>query len=79
MKVSVDVRPCTEEDMSRLRAQDLAQLDLRHHEERWTTQQNGEALYLLAWQGNVVVGRVTVLFRSKYAEIRNLLGGKCQK
>ena len=60
--------------MDLLRTEDLAPLDLQHHEERWKTQQSGEALYLLAWQGDVVVGRVTLLFRSKYAEVTRLLG-----
>jgi GNAT superfamily N-acetyltransferase len=74
VRVSVDVRPCTVEDIDRLRAQDLPPQDIQHHEERWTAQQSGEAIYLLAWQGNVVVGRVTLLFRSKYPEVTRLLG-----
>jgi GNAT superfamily N-acetyltransferase len=36
------------------------------------------ALYLLAWQGPEVVGRVTLLLRSRYPEVRSLLAGMAE-
>ncbi len=59
--------------MAALRNSDVAALDLLHHEERWASQLRQEAVYLLAWQGTVVVGRVTLLLRSRYPKVRSLL------
>jgi len=71
--MSVEARPCTAEDIERLRTGDLRPLDLRHHQERWASQQRGEAVYLLAWRGAEVFGRVTLLLRSKYEEVRQTI------
>jgi GNAT superfamily N-acetyltransferase len=71
--VITDVRTCDFEDMEILRQADIAPLDLRHHEERWAWQQRHEAVYLLAWRGTKVVGRGTLLLRSKYPEVQSVL------
>ncbi len=73
VEMSVEARPCTAEDIERLRTGDLRPLDLRHHQERWASQQRGEAVYLLAWRGAEVFGRVTLLLRSKYEEVRQTI------
>lgn len=52
--------------------------DMLHHEERWASQLHREAVYLLAWHGPEVVGRVTLLFRSRYPEVRLLLAGAAE-
>jgi ribosomal protein S18 acetylase RimI-like enzyme len=66
----VQVRPCSLEDMARLQRSGECALRMAHHRERWSMQQANEALYLLAWRGDKVVGRVTLLYESKYAEVR---------
>ena len=74
-EVDIDVRPCSAEDMEFLRKSDVALLDMLHHEERWASQLRQEAVYLLAWQGPEVVGRVTLFHRSRYPQVRSLLAG----
>jgi len=59
--------------MEVLRSGDVAPSDLRHHEERWASQLRQEAVYLLAWRGARVVGRVTLLLRSRYPQVRSVL------
>jgi len=71
--VSVEVRPCTVEDIEGLRRGDWRPRDMRHHEERWESQQRQEAVYLLAWRGAEVVGSVTLLLRSKYEVVRRVI------
>jgi GNAT superfamily N-acetyltransferase len=56
----------------------MAPNDTLHHEERWASQLRQEALYLLAWHGPEVVGRVTLLFQSRYPEVRSLLPGAAE-
>jgi GNAT superfamily N-acetyltransferase len=71
--MDIDVRPCSVKDMAALRNSDVAALDMLHHEECWASQLRQEAVYLLAWQETMVVGRVTLLLRSKYPKVRSLL------
>ncbi len=71
--MSIDVRPCSAQDMEVLRSTDTAPQDMRHHEGRWARQLRQEAVYLLAWRDARVAGRVTLLFRSKYPEVRSVL------
>lgn len=59
--------------MEALRNRDVALLDMLHHEECWASQLRQEAVYLLAWHGTEVLGRVTLLLRSKYPEVRSSL------
>jgi GNAT superfamily N-acetyltransferase len=66
----VRVLPCSLEDMARLERSGEGALRMAHHRQRWSMQQANEARYLLAWQDDKVVGRVTVLHASKYAEVR---------
>ncbi|HEY2553321.1 MAG TPA: GNAT family N-acetyltransferase [Streptosporangiaceae bacterium] len=61
--------------MDALRRADVSPLDLRHHGERWVSQQRQEAVYLLAWDRDRVVGRVTVLLRSRYPQVRSRFAG----
>jgi GNAT superfamily N-acetyltransferase len=60
--------------MERLRSAPIRVPALMHHEERWRWQQAGLAAYVLAWHGEEVVGRATVLRRSKYDVVRAVLG-----
>jgi GNAT superfamily N-acetyltransferase len=71
--VSIDVRPCSIKDIEVLRSQDVAAFDMRHHEERWASQLRQEAVYLLAWRETRIVGRVTLLLRSRYPQVRSVL------
>ncbi len=71
--MSVEVRPCTVEDIEGLRRGDWRPRDMRHHEERWESQQRQEAVYLLAWRGAELVGSVTLLLRSKYEVVRRVI------
>jgi GNAT superfamily N-acetyltransferase len=64
--------------MEVLRSSDAAPPDMLHHEERWASHLRREAVYLLAWHGPEVVGRVTLLLRSKYPEVRSLLIGAAE-
>jgi GNAT superfamily N-acetyltransferase len=73
--VNVEVRPCSITDMDALRRGDVAALHMLHHEERWASQRRQEAVYLLAWHGSEVVGRVTLLLQSRNSEVRPLLTG----
>jgi GNAT superfamily N-acetyltransferase len=71
--VSVDVRTCSHADIETLRQADISRLDRLHHEERWAWQLRQKAVYLLAWRGAEVVGRATLLLRSRYPEVRSVL------
>jgi GNAT superfamily N-acetyltransferase len=69
--VTVQVRPCSSEDMALLERQCEDGRLMAHHRERWSMQQASEAIYLLAWHDDKVVGRVTVLCESKYVQVRS--------
>ena len=71
--MSVDVRTCSHADIETLRQADISRLDRLHHEERWAWQLRQKAVYLLAWRGAEVVGRATLLLRSRYPEVRSVL------
>ena len=69
----VTVRRFRPVDLSRL--QDGAgPRDRFHHDERSGMHERGEATYLLAWDGDLPCGRVTLFHRSKYARVRVVLG-----
>jgi ribosomal protein S18 acetylase RimI-like enzyme len=70
--MSVDVRTCNHADIETLRQSDISPRDLLHHEERWAWQLRKKAVYLLAWRGAKVVGRATLLLRSRYPEVRSV-------
>jgi ribosomal protein S18 acetylase RimI-like enzyme len=64
--------------MEALRKSDVDPFDMLHHEERWASQLRQEAVYLLAWNGTEVVGRVSLLFQSKYPDVQSLLDGPAE-
>jgi ribosomal protein S18 acetylase RimI-like enzyme len=72
--MDVVVRRVAGRDIERLSRQPMPAADRRHQEARWALQVRGEAAQLLAWQDQQVVGWVTLLVRSKYDEVRELLG-----
>jgi GNAT superfamily N-acetyltransferase len=65
---------CTDADIERLRLAAIPRSALRHHEQRWTWQIADHCVYLLAWHDQEVVGRATVLRRSKYQRVRDTIG-----
>lgn len=70
---TVTVGPFRPDDLSRL-LQDAGLRERFHHDERSGMHQRGEATYLLAWDGALPCGRVTLLHRSKYERVREVLG-----
>lgn len=72
MLYQVDV--CSPEAIDRLLATGLSPRDRQQHLERWEMQQRGEAVYLLAWANDEMVGRGTLLAQSKYDNVRRALG-----
>ncbi|MEP6665417.1 MAG: GNAT family N-acetyltransferase [Nocardioidaceae bacterium] len=69
----MEVSPCTRESIQCLEQLNQSWADMLHHRERWAWQQQGTAIYLLAWQNGQVVGRTTLLKGSKYDEVRAAL------
>lgn len=69
----VTVGPFRSRDLSRL-LQDAGARDRFHHGERSRMHQRGEAIYLLAWDGDRPCGRVTLFHRSTYDRVRDVLG-----
>jgi ribosomal protein S18 acetylase RimI-like enzyme len=67
---SVEVGPCTLDSMRVLEELATDGAELAHHRQRWAWQNRGIAIYLLAWQDDLVVGRATLLKGSKYEEVR---------
>jgi ribosomal protein S18 acetylase RimI-like enzyme len=70
--VVIEIRPATEADLERLIARDPA--NAAYERERFAAQERGEALLLLAWDGDEVRGRVRFRFFSKYVEVLDELG-----
>ncbi|HVT76592.1 MAG TPA: GNAT family N-acetyltransferase [Acidimicrobiales bacterium] len=68
----IDVRPATESDLLRLIARDPANEQFERN--RYEAQQRGEALLLVAWDGDELRGRVRFRFFSKYVEVLDALG-----
>ncbi|RBY78460.1 GNAT family N-acetyltransferase [Blastococcus sp. TF02-09] len=48
--------------------------DRFHHVERSGMHERGEATYLVAWDGDLPCGRGTVFHRSRYEQVRQVLG-----
>ncbi|MEY2472408.1 MAG: hypothetical protein QOK28_1737 [Actinomycetota bacterium] len=67
-----EVRPATEADLERLIARDRA--NAHYEKERFAAQERGEALLLIAWDGDEIRGRVRFRFFSKYIEVLDNLG-----
>ena len=71
------VRPLARDDLLRLAGR--ASLDeLAHHAERLAWQEENRGLYLVAWRGDAVAGRATLLWSSKYREVRQRRPGCCE-
>lgn len=69
----VTVRPFRSDDLPRLLV-GAGPRDRFHHGERSRMHARGEATYLPAWDGDRPCGRVTLLHRSKYEQVRDTLG-----
>jgi GNAT superfamily N-acetyltransferase len=67
----LEVRPCTASDVEH---PSLIAFDPRGRVKRWQMQQRGEAIYLVAWRGDVVVGVGTLLKTSRYPEVGETIG-----
>lgn len=63
------IAPCSAADLRRLEQIDTGPHLRFHNAERFGMQEKGEAVYLLAWRGEALVGRVSLLARSKYPEV----------
>jgi hypothetical protein len=63
---SVGVQICSAEALQRLLDLGVTPTELMYHQERWSWQQQGRAVYLLAWRDCRPVGRVTLTKASKY-------------
>lgn len=72
--VKVEVRQCTESDLAALLAREPNKARRHLEVERYESQQRGECALLLAWSGDVVVGRVRLRWWSKYVEVLDALG-----
>src|SRR5271154_4492141 len=73
-RVRCSIRPCSAADLARLLGSAPPPQDAWHHRERFGMQEAGQATYLLAWRGDELAGRCTVLAASKYEKVRQLLG-----
>jgi hypothetical protein len=62
----VDVQTCSAEALQRLLDLRATPTDLMYHRERWSWQQQGRAIYLLAWRDGGPVGRTTLTKASKW-------------
>ncbi len=62
------IRQFSSEDLLRL-AGHIPPETLAHHHERLAWQEEKCALYLVAWRGDVVAGRATLLWESKYPQV----------
>jgi ribosomal protein S18 acetylase RimI-like enzyme len=70
--VVIEIRPATEEDLERLIARDPA--NEQFERKRYEAQARGEALLLVAVEGDELRGRVRFRFFSKYVEVLDDLG-----
>jgi ribosomal protein S18 acetylase RimI-like enzyme len=70
--VVIEVRAATEADLERLIARDPA--NEQFERARFEAQERGEALLLVAWDGDELRGRVRFRFFTKYVEVLDELG-----
>jgi ribosomal protein S18 acetylase RimI-like enzyme len=70
--VVIEIRAANEADVDRLVARDPA--NAHYEKERFAAQERGEALLLIAWDGDEIRGRVRFRFFSKYIEVLDNLG-----
>jgi GNAT superfamily N-acetyltransferase len=67
--LAVEVRPCAGERDADAAERGLPSGSNRVHHARWEQQQRGGATYLLAWDGERVVGHVLLVHDSRYPEV----------
>ncbi len=72
--LAVEVRPCADRTDAEAAERGLPTGGNGFHHTRWERQQDGTASYLLAWDGEDVVGHVLVLDVSKYPAVADRLG-----
>lgn len=70
----MEIRSCNDEDDRLFGLSVRNSLMGWHHHERYQLQKGGQAVYLLAWEGDQVLGSATLLNRSKYPGVREVLG-----
>lgn len=70
----IEIRPCDADDFARLMRTTWHRSLREHHRERYAWQEAGAAVYLLAWEGRRLRGRLTLLAESKYDNVRAMLG-----
>jgi ribosomal protein S18 acetylase RimI-like enzyme len=70
--VVIEVRAATEDDLKALIARDPS--NESYERNRFEAQERGEALLLVAWEGDELRGRVRFRFFSKYVEVLDELG-----
>ena len=71
----MEIRPCTQESIRQLERLGRSPAEMAHHRERWAWQEQGVAVYLLAWRDGQDVGRTTPLKESKYETVRSAFPG----
>jgi len=72
--VTLVVRACTRDDLERI-ASMAHWRDFAICQERLAGQEEGRCLHLVAWREDAYVGRGTLLWSSKYADVRERLPG----
>jgi len=72
--LAVEVRPCAGESDADAAERGLPTGGNGFHHARWERHRDGGATYLLAWDGEDVVGHVLLLAGSRYAEATSALG-----
>jgi ribosomal protein S18 acetylase RimI-like enzyme len=68
--VTTFVRPATQRDVDQLIAAKDSAASRAHLRARWDQQSRGEALFLMAFRDDAVVGHTMLLRDSKYPEVR---------
>ncbi len=72
---AVDIRVANEADLEKLVARADNEHEQRAERERFAAQLAGESLLLIAWHGEVILGRLGRLYlASKYDDVRAALG-----
>lgn len=72
--LAVEVRPCAGPDDADAAERSLPTGANRFHHLRWERQRAGEATYLLAWDGDEVVGHVLLTATSTHPEVTAAVG-----
>lgn len=76
--LAVEVRPCAADADADAAERAMPTGPNGFHHARWGRQRDGAATYLLAWDGDDVVGHVLLLAASKYDEVTAALGDQLE-